>query len=103
MSVKFTLTPNPTFKAAVEIPLHDGLVAKPVFEFKHRSKSDLDALIKRKEISDPDLLSELLAGWELEEEFSRENIERLCQNYVMAPKEIFSAYIRALVDGRRGN
>lgn len=103
MSVKFTLTPNPTFKAPVEIPLPDGQVAKPVFEFKHRDKDSLDALIKNKKISDPDLLGEILAGWDLAEEFGAAGIELLCKNYVMAPKAIFSTYITALVDGRRGN
>lgn len=103
MSVKFSLTPSPTFKAPVEIPLPDGQVAKPVMEFKHRDKDSLDALVKNKSIKDPALLGEILAGWDLDEEFGPSSIELLCKNYVMAPKAILTAYINALVDGRRGN
>lgn len=103
MAVKFTLTPNPTFKAPVEIPLPDGQVAKPTFEFKHRDKDALDVLVKNTKIKDPDLLKEILAGWDLDEAFNDESIGLLCKNYVMAPRSILSAYITALVEGRRGN
>jgi hypothetical protein len=103
MSVKFTLTPNPTFKAPVEIPMPDGRVAKPVFEFKHRTKDALDSLVKNTKIKDPDLLKEILTGWDLDDEFNDANIEALCSNFVMAPRAILNVYITALVEGRRGN
>lgn len=103
MTAKFSLIPSPTFKSAVEIPCHEGPVTKPVFTFRHRSRAEIDELIADKEISDVDLMMAICVGWDIEAEFSKANVELLCQNYMMAPRLIYMAYLNALSEGVKGN
>lgn len=103
MSVKLSLNPSPTFTAPVEIPLPDGVVAKQVFTFKHRTREQLNELLANKEITDPDLIAAMCTGWDLDEEFSSDNIKLLCSNYMMAPRLILNVYTASLIEGRKGN
>ena len=101
---KFKLAVAPTFKAKVAIPVHGGDSVELQFEFKHRTRDQLSEMMKGIEKrKDADLVEDVLAGWELEDPFSKESIELLCQNCAGAPREIIGAYITEITQAKRGN
>jgi len=103
----FKLQPNPTFWAAISIPMpgakKDTLLD---VEFKHKPKSDLDQYIKgyTAEADDAEYLSEIVCGWKgVDAEFNRENFALLLDNYPAAAREIVSGYISAMMESRKKN
>lgn len=101
---KLTLAVAPTFKATVQIPV-PGRKSVPVeFTYKGRSRDEfreyLDAIANA---ADVDALMETITGWELEDEFSRENVERLVQSHPASPLAIIEKYIAEVTGARRGN
>lgn len=104
MAVKFKLQPNPTFKAKVAIPVHGGEAVQVEFEFKHRTRDELSEYYKSAaERSDTEALLDILAGWELDDDFTAENVERLVQNHIGAAPAITARYVEELVQARKGN
>ncbi|MCY1380956.1 Phage tail assembly chaperone [compost metagenome] len=76
------------------------------FEFKHRSRDAMDELLARVsagELKDVDSLREILAGWELDDPFSEESIQKLIQNYQGAAPAIVRKYMAELTQARLGN
>lgn len=104
MASKFKLDVAPTFSAVVDIPVHGSEPVAVKFEFKHRAKADLvkwlDCAAGR---SDTETLEDVLAGWELDDPFSKESIELLVQNYAGAAPAIVERYIDELIQARRKN
>lgn len=102
--VKFVLDPAPTFKAPVDIPVHGGATVPVVFEFKHRTRDEIDEFFKSiAERPVEDSILEVAVGWELDDEFNAGNIRRLCQNYIGAPSAIANAYTDQILQRRLGN
>ncbi len=111
---KFTLTPKPTFLCAVDIPLHGGGVAPVEFQFKHRTKAEFKEFyeaLKQPEAlegasegpQDTDLLMDIASGWDLDEPFNAESLEKMAQNYIGSPQAIISAYFTELTGARVKN
>ncbi|ELY4544122.1 hypothetical protein SNN69_002875 [Cronobacter sakazakii] len=103
MTTKFTLQPKPTFKANVTIPRagdEDGVLT---FTFKHHSLDNLAQLEKADEKTAADFLMDIVTGWALPDEFSRENLEILLNNYPGALKAITETYYRELLGNREKN
>lgn len=101
---KFKLDVAPTFKAAVEVPVHGGESASVVLEFKHRTKDDLTAwLAGAKERNDVDALTGCIVGWDLDEPFNPESVALLVQNYAGAAPVIVERYLVELIQARRKN
>lgn len=101
---KFTLKPAHTFKAKADIPLHGGGVSPVEFEFRHRTRDELEAWLKDSvERSDVDAILDMTSGWELEDAFGRESVEQLVQSYMGAARSIFDKYIDTLAQRRLGN
>lgn len=102
------LKAEPTFKASVKIPLPGGGESDPVgLTFKHRTKSELKAFLARLNgptpPADVDSFFEVVAAWDLADEFTRANVELLLENYGRAASVIADAYVRELLGLRRGN
>lgn len=101
------LTPNPTFVAPVKIPVPGGVGVTIKVEFKHMSKADYAAFIQKEQDtkrSDEDAIMDVAVGWsEVDGEFNRENVARLCQHYHGAANAIAEAFIEQLTQFRRGN
>lgn len=101
---KFTLAVKPTFKSKIQMPVHGGGAVELEFEFKHRSRDQLaewgKTLVK---LPDPEMLEDILAGWNIDEPFGRESIELLCQNYAGAPKVLLETYLLELRQAREKN
>ncbi|ENA37413.1 hypothetical protein HMPREF1487_04331 [Pseudomonas sp. HPB0071] len=102
--VLFKLDPNPTFDAIVPIPLHGGGSANVKMKFKHRPKAELQQFIEAtKESLLDDLIIEMVVGWDLEDEFTPENIKRLTENYGGSGLLVYKTYINELTQASRLN
>lgn len=101
---KFKLVANPTFKAKVGIPVAGGEHVEVEFTFKHRTKTALEEFIaSREKQSDVDTFLEMVSGWDLADEFNKENVETLLENYIGAALETFRVYLDQLVQARLKN
>lgn len=99
---------KPTFVATVEIrrPGEDGPM-KFRGVFKHRTKDQFAAFAQASQTdpqSDLDAVLDVLVGWEeMAEEFSREHVASLLQNFHHAADDIARTYVRELGPARLGN
>ncbi|MBX9754534.1 MAG: phage tail assembly chaperone [Pseudomonadaceae bacterium] len=101
---KFKLDPNPTFKAVVQIPVHGGESEPVVFEFKHRTRDQLDEFYKpKKERTIEEQLMDMIVGWDLDDEFNAENVAKLAQNFIGAATALVTVYVAELMQARTKN
>lgn len=101
---KLKLNPEPTFKAKVGVPVPGGRPVEVLFTFKHRTRDELLAWIDESHgARDYESVEQCVVAWELEDEFTRENIERLCNNYPGAGLAIVGAYLDELRGAREKN
>ena len=101
---KLKLVANPTFKAKVGIPMAGGEAVPVEFTFKHRTKTALDEWIKTcSGKSDTESFMEMVEGWDLEEPFSKENVDVLLENYIGASVETYRAYVDELIKHKEKN
>lgn len=110
------LKANPTFHEKVGIPVHGGDPVEVDFEFKHRTRTEFSAFCKEldektaasntaEEIVDADVwyVMQTVAGWELTDAFTAENVKTLLQNYQGAAGAIAEKYTQSLMQVRLGN
>lgn len=108
---RFALVPASTFKAPVVIHTPGEKPVKIVFNFKHRTrdalKAMLDDMTRRADGDDaPDdieMIRLVAEGWELEDAFNDGNIHLLVQHHLGSPKAIFDTYLEELSGGRAKN
>lgn len=101
---KLKLVAAPTFKAKVGIPVAGGKAVDVEFVFRHRTKSELDEFIKtRAEKSDADSFMDMCSGWDLDDEFNKENVEQLLESYIGSAVATYRAYIDELVAAKAKN
>lgn len=101
---KLTLTPNPTFQAKVGISVPGKGKVPTEFTFRHMSRKDLLAWIEAsKDKSDVDCILEIATGWELDDEFNRDNVAALCDTYLSAGSEIVGEWMQELRGARVKN
>lgn len=101
---RLALNAAPTFKAKVGIPVAGGQPVEVEFTFKHRTRTDLDEFIKtRAGQSDVDTFMDMVTGWDLEDGFSRENVERLLENYIGTALATYRTYIDELIQAKAKN
>lgn len=105
----FVLQPKPTFKATIEIPIPGGTSGKINFEFKRLGKKAIRELFnslqdESVQREDADVLSELIADWSgVDEKFSKEALEVLCDAYPGATTAILIGYNKEMLEGRAKN
>lgn len=101
---KFNLSANPTFKAKAAIPVPGGKPADIEFTFKHRSKDALKEFMDdMKEKEDVDLLQDLVSGWDIDDPFNAESLEKMIQNYPGSALAIYQAYMVEMSGARAKN
>lgn len=103
MATKFQLQPKPIFKANVSIPRagdDDGVLT---FTFRHKPVKELASLESLEGKTTIDFLHEITEGWALPDDFNRENLEMLLDNYPGAMKAIVTTYYRELTGNREKN
>lgn len=100
----FSLTPNPMFKADVDIPVPGGSTVKVNFTFKHKTRSEFKEFFESLQgREDADIILDIAAGWGLKDDFSRENVEQLTENYIGSARAILDKYVQEISGARRGN
>jgi hypothetical protein len=101
---KFNLTVNPTFKAPVNIAIPGGKAVDVEFTFKYRNKDELKEFVdEMKGKTDVVLIEEMASGWELDDPFNAESLEKLTQNYPGSSMGITQVYISELQGVRAKN
>lgn len=101
---KIKLIPEPTFTAKVPIPVPGGKPVDVEFTFLHRKRDEVKAfLTDHQDASDVESIEWCAKGWELDDAFTAENIETLCQNYAGAGIAIMTTYFDALRGARTKN
>jgi len=102
---KVSIKAKPTFTDTVSIsrPAEEPLKLKLIF--KHRRKSELKEFIETsKDREELDVAMDIVHGWvDVEEEFSRDALAGLLEDFHNASDDIANAYIKALMEARRGN
>ena len=100
---KLKLVAEPTFKAKVAIPVPGAEAADVEFTFKHRTRDQVTEWLGNHEASDVEIVKECTVAWDLDDEFTDENIGRLCQNYMGAGSSIVTTYLNELRGARAKN
>lgn len=100
---KLKLTPDPTFKAIVGIPVPGGEPAPVEFTFKYRTQSDMDAWVNDPAKTNLDAAKDCIIDWDLDDECNADNIALLCDRYGGAVQAILSSYIKELRGARAKN
>lgn len=104
MSKTFSLNPSPTFTADVKFPVPGDKEASIKVTYNHKDRDQLDDYLKRvQKMKDIDSAMEVMAGWDLAEEFNRENVEKLFCNYLSSSRAVLQSYISELWGARQGN
>ncbi len=106
MSSKLKLTPNPTFRVLVSVPVPGGAAEDVEIEFKARSRTEIVKFVQSMEgeyENDTELLMDCMVGWNIDAEFSAENVELLVENYPGVAGRIVTAYLDELAKARLGN
>lgn len=105
MSFKVTLSARlPDFPLPVKFILPNGVEAKFKFTVKALKSSELQAAYKNaQDQTGAEFLRNIATGWELEDEFSDENINELIDNYPSIVGALISTYTQALAGYRVKN
>lgn len=103
---KVSIKPDPTFRVEVEIPRPGKEALKLPLLYKHRGKAELEEFRKTdpgRLREDIDVVMDMVEGWEANEEFNREAMAGLLNNFHAAGDAIVGAYISELRRARSGN
>lgn len=112
---QFTLIANPTFSVTATIPRAGAEDGKLSLTFKHKTLDELRAMDETLQKSadgkksasavesKADYLMGIVTGWALPDEFNRENVVVLLQNYPRAFDSIGLAYTKELMAIREKN
>ena len=99
--MKVTLGKLPNFKLPVDYVMPNGEEARIVFTVKHRKTSEIQSMYDSNEpVSDHEMITALAVGWDLEEEFNKENIEELLDLFPGIALSLTGHYMRALAGQR---
>ncbi|MFA7327331.1 MAG: phage tail assembly chaperone [Candidatus Kapaibacterium sp.] len=101
---KLILAVVPTFEVAVPIPV-PGKPAVPVkFTMRGRSREEfqsfLDAMTGK---TNAEVIMECATGWELDDPFDAEHVEKLDRTYLGAARAVLDAYMAQVTGARLGN
>lgn len=104
MATKLKLNPAPTFTATVMVPVPGEEAAPVKFTFKHRKREDMESFVEQRAgKKDSESVLDMATGWDLQEPFTPENVELLCDNYMGAALAVYRKYVDELVKVREGN
>lgn len=100
---RLKLNPDPTFKSKVAVPVPGG-TAEVECVFTYRDRKAAQAWMEAgKDAADVDALLGCMEGWDLDDEFSRDSVQKLCDTYPGAANAIIGRYLRELAGIRQGN
>lgn len=103
----FKLQANPTFKAPVDIPVAGQEAEKVLFTFKHKTRTQFDALVKSVINGDTtvdDAVREVVVEWTYPGvDFNDEALSQCFEMFPGSANAIFTTYRTALFEGQRKN
>ena len=112
MASKITLQPNPSFKHTVLLPLA-GKAEPEALEltFKHKTRSQLQEIFTNGftpltgegEDGDTKFFMDFVSGWDIDADFTVENVTAFLENYSGAGQFIWFEYINEIGKARVGN
>lgn len=101
---KLKLVAEPTFKTKVGIPVAGKDPVDVEMTFKYRTRKELQVFMaERVGGQDIEAFMAMVQGWELEEEFTRENAETFLDIYGGAAVATYRAYCGELLGARIKN
>lgn len=128
MAKKFSIKRNPTFAADVSLPVVGGEAVKVKFQFKWKDRKELMqfhanryefAAELAKMAAEPEVeaekisqfaidfelsqMREIVAGWDIEEEFNDENLIALVESSSEVTAAIVRGYLDQYEEARKGN
>lgn len=108
--MKLKLKADPTFQATVKVPVPGSKEpGEIVFTFKHRTRDEHTAFIEQCRAEASEVASgagyvlAVAVGWDLEEPFTRENIETFLQHHHQAEAAVAIKYTQELLMAASGN
>jgi hypothetical protein len=100
----FKLKADPTFEAKVAFPVHGGASVDVKLTFKHRTKAELSKWLEgRAGRSDEETFLDMVEGWNLDEPFSKENVQILLEHHIGVALAAYQVYIDELTRHREKN
>ena len=105
MSFKVTLSERlPDFQLPVKFVLPNGVEATMVFTVMALTSSELNEALKNAQNqTGAQFVKTLASGWELEDEFSDDNVNKLVDRYPAVVGGLISVYTQALAGYRVKN
>ncbi|PIJ49198.1 MULTISPECIES: phage tail assembly chaperone [unclassified Erwinia] len=117
MATKFSLNPNPTFTIEAIIPRPGEDDGKVKLTVRHKTRTQMAEMEKELKTQADQAaeagdysnhvaaayLESLIAGWNIDAEFNRENLVTLLENYPRAFDAIAAAYTKELYSVREKN
>jgi hypothetical protein len=101
---KLSIIAEPTFFAEVPIPVAGKGDVPIKFEFKHRTRDQLDAWLKaREDRSYLQAMMDMVKGWDFDDEFNEANVSTLLQSYIGTARAVANTYLDQLIKARSGN
>jgi hypothetical protein len=101
---KLSLAVAATFKAIVSIPVPGGKAADVEFIFKHRTRDDFKEFVESLPgAENADALMDVASGWDLDEPFGKEAVEKLEQRYMGSTRAVLDVYMAELTGARAKN
>lgn len=103
----FHLDPAPTFSVPVKLTAPGGEQRILTVTYRHMGRARLEEW--RKEVAarpaadEPDILFEVMAGWEADEPLTRPALVRLLDGHYHAGEELYLAFLTGLAGARLGN
>lgn len=103
---KFKLKPVSDFQLPVSFTQPNGDIAEVIFTVVHKKANDIQALFDLpadKRPSDIEFIKQVAKGWDLEEEFSDENIKDAVEWFPDMVRQLAMTYVGALAGMRVKN
>ncbi|UGO53104.1 putative tape measure chaperone protein [Klebsiella phage vB_KaeD_HazelMika] len=104
MSFKVKLSERlPDFPLNVKFQLPNGVEAEIKYTVKHLKASEIQELYARENVKDHEFITEIASGWDLEDEFTPENAQKLVDKFPAAALALTQSYMAALAGVRVKN
>lgn len=101
---KFTLEPNPTFDLKVPVPVPGAGFAEITLTCRYRNRTKFEQFLDEiQNKTNSEIVMLVATGWNVDAEFSEENVEKLVENYMGSASSIVGAYAEELTKVREKN
>lgn len=100
---KLSLSALPDFKLPVKFKLANDQDVEVIFTVKHKKTSELQQLLNKEGLSTKELIMAIASDWDLEEEYSEDNVNEFSDLFPASTVALTTAYMQALAGQRVKN